>query len=119
MTNVLLVIFFLFAGTNAFATDYVQLRRDGLAEYEKGHYAQAETLIRKSLDWALATKDDFTIALNYSTLGDISQAQSHLPEAEQAYRKAIFIISQKPENYRVLAILWRNLASALTSQSRY
>jgi tetratricopeptide (TPR) repeat protein len=119
MTNVLLGIFLLFAGTNAFATDYVQLRREGLAEYEKGHYTLAETLIRKSLDWALATKDDFTIALNYSTLGDISQAQSQLQEAEQAYRKAIFIISQKPENYRALAILWRNLASALTSQSRY
>jgi tetratricopeptide (TPR) repeat protein len=119
MTNVLLVIIFVFAGTNAFAADYVQLRHEGLAEYEKGHYTQAEILIRKSLDWAQGTKDDYTIALNYSTLGDINQAQSRLPEAEQAYRKAIFIISQKPENYRALAILWRNLASALTSQSRF
>jgi tetratricopeptide (TPR) repeat protein len=119
MTNLLLVIIFLFAGTNAFATDYAQLRREGLAEYENGHYTQAETLIRKSLDWAQATKDDYTIALNYSTLGDISLAQSRVPEAEQAYRKAIFIISQKNENYRVRAILWRNLASALTSQSRF
>src|SRR5215467_6889510 len=119
MTNVLLVIFLLFAGTNAFAADYVQLRHEGVAEYEKGHFTQAETLIRKSLDWALATKDDYTIALNYSTLGDINQAQSQFPEAEAAYRKAIFIISKKPEDYRALAVLWRNLASALTSQSRY
>ena len=119
MTNVLMVIVFLFAGMNAFADDYVQLRHEGLAEYEKGHYTHAETLIRQSLDWAQTTKDEYTIALNYSTLGDISQAQSRLPEAEQAYRKAIFIISQKPESYRALAILWRNLASALTSQSRF
>ena len=119
MTNVLLVIFLLFAGTNAFAADYVQLRHEGVAEYEKGHFTQAETLIRKSLDWALATKDDYTIALNYSTLGDLNQAQSQFPEAEASYRKAIFIISKKPENYRALAVLRRNLASALTSQSRY
>jgi tetratricopeptide (TPR) repeat protein len=118
MTNVLLVIIFLFAGINAFGDDYVQLRRAGLAEYENGHYTQAETLIRKSLDWADGTKDDYIVALNYSTLGDISLAQLRLPEAEQAYRKAMSVLSQTPEHDRARAILWRNLASALMTQGR-
>lgn len=118
MTYVLLVITFLFAGINAFADDHVQLRRAGLAEYEKGHYTQAEALIRKALNWAQGTKDEYAVALNYSALGDISQAQTRFPEAEQAYRKAISILSGKPQHYRALAIVWRNLASSLTSQNR-
>jgi tetratricopeptide (TPR) repeat protein len=118
MTYVLLVITFLFAGIDAFADDYVQLRRDALTEYDKGHYTQAEALIRKSLDWAQRTKDEYEVALGYSAFGDISQAELRLPEAEQAYRKAISILSQKPEYDRALAILWRNLASALVSENR-
>ncbi len=59
MTYVLLVITFLFAGINAFADDHVQLRRAGLAEYEKGHYTQAEALIRKALNWAQGTTDEY------------------------------------------------------------
>jgi tetratricopeptide (TPR) repeat protein len=117
MTYVLLVITFLFAGINAFADDYVQLRRDALAEYDKGHYTQAEALIRKSLDWAQGTKDEYNVALIYSAFGDISQAQLRFPEAEQAYRKAISILSEKPEYDRALAIVWRNLASALVSEN--
>jgi tetratricopeptide (TPR) repeat protein len=119
MTNLLLlVIAFLFAGITAFADDYVQLRREGIAEYEKGQYTQAETLIRKSLDWAQGTKDDYVVALNYSTLGDIGQAQLRLPEAEQSYRKAMAVLSQTPEHDRARAILWRNLASTLMMQGR-
>ncbi len=117
MTYVLLVITFLFAGINAFADDHVQLRRAGLAEYEKGHYTQAEALIRKALNWAQGTKDEYAVALNYSALGDISQAQTRFPEAEQAYRKAISFCREN-RNIMALAIVWRNLASSLTSQNR-
>jgi tetratricopeptide (TPR) repeat protein len=117
MTYVLLVITFVFAGINAFADDYEQLRRDALAEYDKGHYTQAEALIRKSLDWAQGSRDEYSVALDYSAFGDISQAQSRLSEAEQAYRKAISILSQKPEYDRALAIVWRNLASVLVSEN--
>src|SRR5262249_19470396 len=96
---------------------YEQLRRDALAEYDKGNYTQAEVLIRKSLDWAQGTRDEYNIALAYSAFGDITQAQSRLSEAEQAYRKAISILSQKPEYTRALAIVWRNLASAFVSEN--
>src|SRR5262249_32892944 len=62
-------------------------------------------------------RDEYNIALAYSAFGDITQAQSRLSEAEQAYRKAISILSQKPEYTRALAIVWRNLASAFVSEN--
>jgi len=99
------------AGTN--------LRQQALAEYRLGHYSQAELLLNRALEAAEQTSNEYELALIYSALGDTYQDESRLQEAEQLYRKSISILSRHPERSHALAIMWRNLASALSAETDY
>lgn len=95
------------------------LRREALNEYRLGHYSQAELLLNRVLEAAEQTSNEDEIALIYSALGNTYQEEMRFQEAEQLYRKSISILLREPDQSRVLAIAWRNLASALTAETDY
>jgi tetratricopeptide (TPR) repeat protein len=82
------------------------LRKGALAEYRLGHYSQAELLLNRALEAAQQTSNEYELAMR-------------LKEAEQLYRKSISILLRQPERSHALAIMWRNLASALTAETDY
>src|SRR5215470_14529410 len=105
--------------TFAQVNEYDRLRQIGLDEYLMGHYPQAETWILSSLESARKSHDEYAVAVDYSALGDVYQAELRFTEAEEAYRKAISTLRRRPEHSHALAIIWRNLASALTAEARF
>ena len=119
MPSLLVTITLLFGGTTPRSEDYVSLRQAGLAEYQMGHYVRAEELIRKALDLAEATNNEYEVALSYSALGDIEQANRQFSDAERDYRKAISLLNHHREHSRPLATALRNLAAVLTVEARY
>jgi tetratricopeptide (TPR) repeat protein len=120
MVSILVTITLLFGGTTPRADDdYARLRQASLAEYQMGHYARAEEFTRKALDLAETTNNEYDVALSYSALGDIRQAERRFPDAEREYRKAISLLSHHRERSHDAAIVWRNLAAALTADARY
>ena len=119
MASILVTLTLLFGETIASADDYVSLRQAGLAEYEMGHYARAEELIRKALELAETINNEYEVALSYSALGDIQQAKRKFADAERDYRKAISLLSRHRESSHALATVWRNLAAAFTAEGRY
>jgi len=112
MASVLLTIALLFS-------DYTSLRQDSLIEYRKGHYPQAEVLIRESIDAAKSNHDDYAEALSYTAFGDILQAELRFSEAEREYRNALLTLNEDPKRSHAAAIVWRNLATALTGEGNY
>jgi tetratricopeptide (TPR) repeat protein len=119
MVSILVTITLFFSGTNPSADEYVRLRQAGLAEYQMGQYAKSEESIRKALDLAQTINNEDDVALNYSVLGDIRQAERRLVDAEKDYRNAISLLSPHRESSYAAAIVWRHLASALTADARY
>src|SRR5712691_12646105 len=121
MVSILVTITLLFGATIPGADNYVSLSQASLAEYQMGHYARAEQFIRKALDLAETTNDEYDVALSYSALGDIQQSERRFPDAERDYRDAISLLSRHRERDRghAAAIAWRNLAGALTAAARY
>lgn len=100
-------------------SDYTRVLKAGEAEFEAGHYAQAEALIRTSLEWARAKDDRYTEALGNDALGNTLQAQSRFLDAAREYRNAISILIREPDRSHALAIVMRNLAANLTAQGEY
>ncbi|HEY2385048.1 MAG TPA: tetratricopeptide repeat protein [Terriglobia bacterium] len=100
-------------------SDYTNLRKAGVAEFEAGHYAQAEALIRTSVESARANNDPYAEALGDSALGDTLHAQARFLEAAREYRTAISLLNQYPDSSHASAIVLRNLASDLTAQGEY
>ena len=74
MSYILIMLTLLFS-------DYTRVLKAGEAEFEAGHYAQAEALIRTSLEWARAKDDPYTEALGNDALGNTLQAQSRFLDA--------------------------------------
>ncbi len=99
--------------------NYWKLRENGLNEIRMGHYSQAETWIRLSLESARANNGEYASALNYATLGDIYQAKQQFTQAEQAYRKAILMLPGQHEQIHARAIVLRNLGAVLTAEARF
>ena len=99
--------------------EYTSLRRASLLELLAGHYIQAEVLARTAIESARSHDDQYAEALSYSDLGDALQAQGRFLEAEREYRDAISILNQQSERSHATAIVWRSLASDLTSEKRY
>jgi tetratricopeptide (TPR) repeat protein len=99
--------------------EYTSLRRASLLELLAGHYIQAEVLARTAIESARSHHDPYAAALSYSDLGDALQAQGRFLEAEREYRDAISILNQQSERSHATAIVWRSLASDLTSEKRY
>jgi tetratricopeptide (TPR) repeat protein len=95
------------------------LRKEALIEYRLGHHSQAELLLNRALEAAQQTSNEYEVAIIYSALGDTYQEELRFQEAEQLYRKSISILLRQPERSHALAIMWRNLASALTGETDY
>src|SRR5262245_24623157 len=95
--------------TFAQVNEYDRLRQIGLDEYLIGHYPQAETWILSALESARKSHNEYTVAVDYSALGDVYQAELRLTEAEEAYGKAISTLQHQHEQAHALAIIWRNL----------
>jgi tetratricopeptide (TPR) repeat protein len=112
MSSILITIALLFS-------DYTSLRRDSHVEYQRGHYPQAEVLILKSIEAAKSNHDDYAEAIGYSAFGDIMQAELRFSEAEREYRKALLTLNEDPKRSHAAAIVWRNLATALTGEGNY
>src|SRR5262245_64860048 len=119
MPRVLMTLSFLFHLAAFAQDDDFSLRRAGMTEYRRGHFTDAEALLRRSLLAARTKNDSYSAALSYSALGDVYQIQVRLSEAEGAYRNAISALGDRPEWSHALAITWRNLGSVLTAQGRY
>lgn len=112
MSTILITITLLFSG------NYNSLRKAGIKEFEAGHYAQAETLIRAALESARAAGDEYSEGLSHSNLGDTLQSENRFLEAAHEYRAALEIFSQSGRTHAA-AIVWRNLSSNLTAQGQY
>src|SRR5215468_5519061 len=104
------------AGQDNAGTD---LQQQALIEYRLGHYPQAELVLNRALEAAQQTSNEYEIALTYSALGNVYQQEMRFQEAEQMYRKSISILLREPGRSHVLAIAWRNLASARTAETDY
>src|SRR5262245_36434951 len=116
MPWVLLVYLITASGQN---DDYMALRKQGQNEYSARHYRQAQLLLEKALTAAERANDSYEAALTYSALADVYQEEARFEEAEQLYRKGIAILLHEPERGYALAIMWRNLASALIGETFY
>ena len=57
--------------------------------------------------------------LDYAALADAYQAKQQFAEAEQAYRKAIFLLPERRESFHARAIVLRNLGSVLTAEAKF
>jgi tetratricopeptide (TPR) repeat protein len=119
MQHTLLTMMFVFGGFAEQSDEYLSLKKASLSEYEMGRFSQAETLIHKALQSAQRMNDEYAVAVSHSVLGDIYQAQLRFADAERVYQEAISILTRQPEHSHALAIVWRNLAAALTAQMRY
>src|SRR5262249_42457218 len=88
-------------------------------EYLMGHYPQAETWILSALESARKSHNEYAVAVDYSALGDVYQAELRFTEAEEAYGKAISMLRHQREQAHALAIVWRNLGGALIAEGRF
>src|SRR5215469_4004849 len=116
------VVFGIFATVlNVAAQDNAgrDLQQQALIEYRLRHYPQAELVLNRVLEADQQTSNEYEIALTYSALGNVYQQEMRFQEAEQVYRKSISMLLREPERSHVLAIAWRNLASALTAETDY
>jgi tetratricopeptide (TPR) repeat protein len=95
-----------------------EARKAGIAEYRLGHFAEADRLLRRALEYAEQDHDVFSAALNRVALGDIYQAQGQFRKAQQIYEEGISIFRQT-KRVHALAITLRNLAAVLTAQRKY
>jgi tetratricopeptide (TPR) repeat protein len=119
MQHILLTMMFVFGGLAEHNEEYLNLRKASLAEYEMGRFPQAETLAQQALLSAEKANDQYGVAIAYSALGNIYQAQSRFVDAERIYQKAISKLNLLSEHTHALAILWRSVSTTLTAQIRY
>jgi tetratricopeptide (TPR) repeat protein len=112
MSYVLITIALLFS-------DYASLRQESLIEFQKGHYPQAEVLVRTAIEATKSAHDPYAEALNYATLGDILETQLRFSEAEREYRKALLILNGDTTHTHAAAIVWRNFSGALTGDAQF
>jgi len=112
-------MFYILIAVTLLSGDYTTLRKASVSELLAGHYLQAEVLARTAFESARSHDDQYAEALSYSDLGDALQAQGRFLEAEREYRKAISILNQQSGGSHAAAIVWRSLASNLTSEKRY
>jgi tetratricopeptide (TPR) repeat protein len=110
---------FVFGGLAEHNDEYSSLQKASSAEFEAGHFSQAETFARKAIRSAEKANDEYAVAIAYAALGNIHLAQSHVRDAERSYQTAISILNRGPEHSHALAILWRSLSSTLAAQIRY
>jgi tetratricopeptide (TPR) repeat protein len=118
MITKLAMIIFVFGSVPPGSDDYA-IRRAGLAEYQMGHFAKAEQLIRAAMRSAETDNNKYGMALCYAALGDIRGAEGQFPEAQLAYERALSLLSHSREGNHAAAILWRNLGGVLIAESRY
>src|SRR5262245_48760888 len=95
-----------------------EARQAGIAEYRIGHFAEADRLLHRALEYSEQNHDVFGAALNRVALGDIYQAQGQFIKAERIYEEGISVFRQT-KRVHALAITLRNLASVLTAQRKY
>jgi tetratricopeptide (TPR) repeat protein len=99
--------------------DYVKQRQMAVEQYREGHFGEAETLFLNALHGAEANKDDYSVALDLSGLGDIYQMEGRFREAEAAYRKSVSILRRTQDSNLAVAIALHNLAASYTAAHRY
>src|SRR5262245_8587247 len=83
-----------------------EAREAGIAEYRLGHFAEADRLLRRALEYSEQDHDVFSAALNRVALGDIYQAQEQFRKAEQTYVEGISVFRQM-QRIHALAITLR------------
>ena|SRR5215510_7858228 len=113
------VLFVYLLTTLGQSDDYIALRKQGVSEYSARHYREAQLLLEKALEGAQRANNSYAAALTYSALADTYQEQIRFEEAEQLYRKGIAILLRERGRSHALAIMWRNLASAMIGETHY
>ena len=98
---------------------YERVRHAAIEEYVQGHFGEAETLFLHALHLAETNRDEYSVALSLSGLGDIYQNQDHFGEAQAAYRSSLSILRRVPDSDLELAVVVHNLADAYTADHRY
>jgi tetratricopeptide (TPR) repeat protein len=102
-----------------YTDEFAKLRRAGISEYQSGHYLEAEVLLRKAIESALTTNDQYGTALSYSALADLFQAENRFSEADQSYRQALSLLGEEQKWSHAAAIVWRNRAAGLAADARF
>jgi tetratricopeptide (TPR) repeat protein len=119
MLSILVSITLLLSGEIHRVDDNAGLREAAFAAFQTGQYLTAEELSHRALDLAQLSGNEYDMALSYSALGDVLQAERRLAEAERNYGKAISLLGHQRERAHDAAIVWRSLAAGLTAEARY
>src|SRR5262249_15445883 len=93
-----------------------RVRHTAIEEYAQGHFGEAETLFLHALHLAETKRDEYSVALSLSGLGDVYQNQGHFEEAQSAYRSSLSILKRVPDSDLVLAVVLPQLAPPHTPQ---
>ena len=104
------------------ADDAFLLNQAGMALYKAGKYAEAESLLQRSLAIREKTlgKDDRDVARSLSNLAGVYQAQGRYAEAEPLFQRSLAIREKAfCKDHSSVATTLNNLASLYKDQSKY
>ncbi len=104
------------------ADDAFLLNQAGMALYKAGKYAEAESLLQRSLAIREKTlgKDDRDVARSLSNLAGVYQAQGRYAEAEPLFQRSLAIREKAfCKDHSSVATTLNNLASLYKDQAKY
>src|SRR5262249_9453114 len=64
-------------------------------------------------------RDDYSVALSLSGLGDVWYCEERFAEAQDAYKRSLAILRRTPNAELLVAIVVRNLGAAYLIEARY
>ena len=116
-----LLLFCIFAAVRTVygqTPDYAVLRSTGLVEFSAGHFEKAEILLRRALEVAQRSNDDYGVAALHHELGAVYENEERRIEAEAAYAQALSIFRRIPNKNYEIAVVLCNLGSVYSINRR-
>jgi tetratricopeptide (TPR) repeat protein len=98
---------------------YVQQRKIAIQLFLEGRFVEAEKLFLDSFHQAELQRDDYSVALSLSGLGDVWYCEERFAEAEDAYKRSLSILRRTPDGELLVAIVLRNLGAAYITNARF
>jgi tetratricopeptide (TPR) repeat protein len=103
-----------FGGTSD-SNAYLQ---SGITEYQLGHFAEAETLLRNAFELATAQDDKITCGLSLGYLGDTYLTEDRYAEAEIQYERALSVWQKISKTSIYIPETLRNLGAVYSIEHR-
>jgi tetratricopeptide (TPR) repeat protein len=90
----------------------------GIAEYQLGHFAEAERLLQSALELATRHDDKTSCAISLGYLGDTYANEERFVEAENHYEQALSMWRQISRTSIYIPAMLRNLAALYSLEHR-